>query len=185
MADLLLSMRSDPERAMAMAEEAMRLSTQKAGPGQVLWRGREQRSEAREILGALGRCADANASEVRGAAGGGSRGEPGCGSAGRCLADKAATPVLRRLVLGKRIARGRVLQMSVTHFQVDGRCLPQETTPGGRILSYNASHRHEGQVQEAGGSVSWTRWKRDCQPGSGLGLKPGASCRGLTYRYAN
>ncbi len=122
MADLLLSMRSDPERAMAMAEEAMRLSTQKAGPdryfgGDVsndLKRARYWARSAGALM-LMHRKSEAQQAVDRAV---------NLAAAARAAASQTrpATPVLRRLVLGKRIARGRVLQMSVTHFQV-GRAL--------------------------------------------------------------
>ena len=122
MADLLLSTRSDPERAAAMAEEAMRLSTQKPGPdlyfggdvGNDLKRAKYWARSAGALL-LMGRKSEAQQAVDRAV---------NLATAARAAASqpRPATPVLSRLVLGDRIARGRALYLSATHFQV-GRAL--------------------------------------------------------------
>jgi tetratricopeptide (TPR) repeat protein len=122
MADLLLATRSDPERAMAMAEEGMRLTTAKAGPdihfgGEVsndLKRAKYWARSAGALM-LMHRKSEAQQAVDRAV---------NLAAAARAAASqtRAATPVLTRLLLGNRIARGRSLQMCATYWQV-GRAL--------------------------------------------------------------
>jgi tetratricopeptide (TPR) repeat protein len=122
MADVLLATRSDPERAMAMAEEGMRLSTAKAGPD--IYFGRDVGNDLRRAkywarsAGALmlmGRKSEAQQAVDRAV---------NLAAAARAAASqsKPAAALISRLVLGDRIARGRALQICATHWQV-GRAL--------------------------------------------------------------
>jgi tetratricopeptide (TPR) repeat protein len=122
MADLLLATRSDPERAMAMAEEGMRLSTAKAGPdiyfgGDVTNDLKRAKYWARSAgaLMLMGRKAEAQQAVDRAV---------NLAAATRAAASQSrpATPLISRLVLGDRIARARALFLSATHWQV-GRAL--------------------------------------------------------------
>lgn len=122
MADLLLATRSDPERAMEMAEEGMRLTTQKAGPdiyfgGDVsndLKRAKYWARSAGALM-MMGRKSEAQQAVDRAV---------NLATAARDAASqsKSATPVTSRVVLGGRISRHRALQLCATYWQV-GRAL--------------------------------------------------------------
>ena len=118
MADVLLAMRSDPQRAMEMAEEGLRLSTGKKEQniyfgGNVsddLKRARYWARSAGALM-LMGRNSEAQQAVVQALT---------LATAARVAASKtkAKTPVLTRLIVGDRISRARALQMSATHWKI-------------------------------------------------------------------
>ena len=122
MAELLLATRSDPERAMEMAEEGRRLTTEKATPdiyfggdvGNDLKRAKYWARSAGALM-LMHRKAEAQQAVDRAV---------NLAAAARAAAPKSrpARPITAWLVLGNRIARGRSLQICATHWQV-GRAL--------------------------------------------------------------
>ena len=118
MADLLLATRSDPERAMEMAEEGMRLSTGKKEQniyfgGNVsddLKRAKYWARSAGALM-LMGRKSEAQQAVVQALT---------LATAARVAASKtkAKTPVLTRLILGERLKRGRSLQICGTFWKV-------------------------------------------------------------------
>jgi tetratricopeptide (TPR) repeat protein len=118
MADLLLSMRSDPERASEMAEEAMRLSTAKAGPD-IYFGGDVSNDLKRAVCGArsagalmlMNRRSEAQQAVNRAV-------NLAAGARAAASKSRPARPITSRLLLGNRIARGRALQLCATYWQV-------------------------------------------------------------------
>jgi tetratricopeptide (TPR) repeat protein len=120
MADLLLSMRSDPERAMAMAEEAMRLATQKAGPD--MYFGGDVTNDLKRAVcwaqsaGAL--MLMNRRSEAQQAADRAVNLAAGAQAAASATRSASPTHALGRLLLGNRVSRARGLMMSGTYWKI-------------------------------------------------------------------